>query len=113
MLNKVMLAMVSACVITLSAATGVYKVTLFQDSVVNGQQLKAGNYKIEMKGDNTAVLKQGKQTVEIPAHLQTGSSKFGTTEVEYSNNSVQEIRVGGTNTKIVFQGANGTASGAE
>ena len=70
MLNKVMLALVSAGVMTLSAATGVYKVTLFQDSVVNGQQLKAGNYKIEMKGDNTAVLKQGKQTVEIPAHLQ-------------------------------------------
>ncbi len=113
MLNRLFLGLVAVGVMTLTAATGTYKITLFQDSVVNGKQLKAGDYKVEMK-DNSAVLKQGKQIVEIPARAETGSSKFSSTQIEYkNNNNIQEIRVGGTNTKIVFGNTGSASNGAE
>ncbi len=94
---------------TASAAT--YKVSLHQDSVVNGQTLKAGDYKVEVKDNNTAVLRKGKQSVEVPVQTVTATSKFPSTQVQYNDsNKLQEIRVGGTTTRLVF-GPDPTASG--
>ena len=105
MLNRITLAFLTAGVMTLSAAS-TYKVSLHQDATVNGKQVKAGDYKIEVKDNNTAVLKQGKTTVEVPVKTETAQSKFPSTQVQYTDgNNLQEIRVGGTNTKLVFGGA--------
>ncbi|MBV8834552.1 MAG: hypothetical protein JO217_13320 [Acidobacteriaceae bacterium] len=113
MLNKLFLGLVTFGVMTLSAANGTYKVTLFQDSVVDGKQLKAGDYKVELK-DNDAVMKLGKQVIEVPARAETNPSKFSSTEIQYKdNNTLQEIRVGGTNTKIVFGNAGNASNGME
>ncbi len=102
MLNKVTLAFLTASVMTMSAANA-YKVSLHQDAMVNGKQVKAGDYKIEVKDNNTAVLKQGKTTVEVPVKTETAESKFASTQVQYTDgNNLQEIRVGGTTTKLVF-----------
>lgn len=110
MFNKIALTLVTAGVMVASAATGTYKISIFQDSTIDGKQVKAGDYKVEVKDNNTAVLKHGKQAIELPAREETSPSKFDTTELQYTNNNdLQEIRVGGTNTKIVF-GANGTAA---
>jgi hypothetical protein len=94
----------------MSAAT--YKVSLHQDAVVNGKQVKAGSYKIEVKDNNTAILSQGKKnTVEVPVKTETAQSKFASTQVQYTDgNNLQEIRVGGTNTKLVFGGDKPTTS---
>lgn len=109
MLNKYVLGFVTIGVMAASAAAGTYKVQIFQDSVIDGKQVKAGDYKIEME-NNTAVLKQGKQTVELPARAETAPNKFPTTEIRYTNNNnLQEICVGGTTTKIVFDGANASS----
>lgn len=109
MLKKIALTLVTVGVMTASAAS--YKVSLHQDSVVNGQALKAGDYKVEVK-DNTAVLTKGKQSVEVPVQTVTAASKFASTQIQYNDsNKLQEIRVGGTTTKLVFAGSNSTASG--
>ena len=109
MLNRIALAFLTAGVMTMSAA-GTYKVSLHQDAVVGGKQVKAGDYKIEVK-DNTAVLKQGKNTVEVPVKAETSESKFQSTQVQYTDgNNLQEIRVGGTNTKLVFGAEKATTS---
>jgi hypothetical protein len=86
-----------------SAAT--HSVTLFQPSIVNGTELKPGDYKIEVK-DQTAVISKGKNTVEAPVKIETSDSKYASTSVRYQNGDgklrVQEIRLGGTKTKLVF-----------
>lgn len=114
MFNKFVLTLAAtAGAVTLSAATATYRVSILQNSIIDGKQLKAGDYKVEMKDNNTAVLKHGKQSIELPAREETTPQKFSTTEMQYTNNNdLQEIRIGNTHTKIVF-GAGTTANGAE
>lgn len=113
MLKKFLFTSLGVGVMAAVAASGSYKVQLYQNSVVDGKDLKPGNYKIQME-NNTAVLKNGKQTVEVPARMETAPSKYASTEMEYLNNStLQEIRIGGTHTKIVFSSPSGPATGAE
>jgi hypothetical protein len=114
MLKKTLLTLTTAGLMTLSAAGLTYKVSLLDNSVIAGQQVKAGDYKIELKDSNTAVLIHGKKSIEVPAKEETNPTKFSTTELQYSNNNqLVEIRVGGTTTKIVFGGTNNSASGME
>jgi hypothetical protein len=91
--------------LAIASAAANYKVTLFQASTINGTDLKPGDYKIEFK-DNRAVVKGNKNVVEADAKLETGGEKFASTSVRYTNvdgkMKVQEIRLGGTNSKIVF-----------
>ena len=86
-----------------SAAT--YNVTLFQPSVVAGKELKAGDYKVTIDGDK-AIIAMGKQKVEASAKMETADSKFSSTSVRYTTEDgkmkIQEIRLGGTNQKVVF-----------
>ena len=111
MLNRIVLGLFTAGVVAANAAT--YHVSLYQDSTLGGQELKPGDYKVEVNND-TAVLKRGKQTVEVPVHQETGSSKFASTQIQYvDNNKLHEIRLGGTNTKLVFGDANTNAGGTK
>jgi len=93
-----------------SAASG-YKVNLPNKMWVGTTELKAGDYRVEVTG-NKAVFKMGKQTVEVPATLQTGTAKYAETELDASQDKLKEIHVGGTTSKIVFTstGAPGTAA---
>lgn len=94
--------------VALSAAAGAanrYSVTLFQTSVVNGAELKPGDYKVEVNGDK-AIFKQGKKTVEAPVKVQDTDRKFASNTVRYlPGGKVEEIRIGGTHTKLVFETA--------
>lgn len=86
-----------------SAAT--YNVTLFQPSHVNGKDLKPGDYKMTVENDKATIMK-GKEKVEAAVKIETGDAKFVSTSVRYTEDNgkakVQEIRLGGTNTKVVF-----------
>jgi hypothetical protein len=111
MLNRSILTFVLAGGLAAFAASNTYKVNILQDSVVEGKQVKAGDYKIVVE-DNTAVLKHGKQSVEVPAHTEQSQSKYSNTQVRYVDNSISEIHVGGTMTKIVFGGSGSPAGGS-
>lgn len=91
--------------LAVASAASNYKVTLFQPSLVAGKELKPGVYKVEIK-DKTVVLTQGKNSVEAPVTTETGDSKFASTSVRYRNGDgqyrIEEIRFGGTNTKVIF-----------
>ena len=112
MLRKLLFSSITVGVIIATAGSNNYHVQISQDSVVNGKSIKAGDYRLEMQ-NNMAVIKQGKQTIEVPAHAESVANKFASTEIEYRDNKIQEIRVGGSRTKIVFGGANATAGGGE
>lgn len=93
------------------AASGTIKVNIFQDSVIEGKALKAGQYKLSMENGN-AVLTAGKQSVSVPAREETEPNKISSTQLIFTDSTnLQAIRVGGTNTKIVFDSAAPARSG--
>lgn len=83
-----------------SAATS-YNVTFFEPVVVNGTTLKAGEYKVEIN-DNKAVIKKGKAVAEAPVKVESNETKYSQTSVRLVGTQVEEIHVGGTRTKLVF-----------
>ena len=84
-----------------SAATS-YKVTFYEPVVVNGTTLKAGEYKVEVDNDK-AIIKKGKAVAESPVKVESSDAKFPSTTVRLAGTQVEEIRVGGTRTKLVFE----------
>lgn len=112
MFRNLLLSSISVGVMIAIAANNNYHVQIYQDSIIGGKSVKAGDYKIELQNNN-AVLTQGKQTIEVPAHVESGAKKFSSTEMEYRDKTLQEIHVGGSKAKIIFDGANATAGGAE
>ncbi len=82
-----------------------YNVTLFQPSNVGDTELQPGNYKLELN-EQTVTLRNNKQSVSAPVKVETGEKKNVSTTVRYSNGDgkyrIQEIRLGGTNMKLVL-----------
>ena len=103
MMKRILFCLTTLALVTASAAS--YRVTLFQPSVVNGTELKPGDYKLE-HSDSKVIIKQGKQVVEAQVKVEQNATKFSATTVRYANGDgkyrVQEIRLGGTNTKLLF-----------
>lgn len=107
MVKNILFGFASLALAVASAATS-YNVTFYQPVTVNGSELKPGDYKLELK-DKTAILKQGKTTTEAPVTIENEGQKFQRTAVRLNGMQVQEIRIGGTTTKVVFdKGSNAT-----
>ena len=110
---KKALAVMFALGISAAYAASSYHLTLYKATTINGTQLKAGDVKLELQGDKV-VIKQGKTSVESNVTVQNGSNKFDASSVGYvgdsANNQIQEIRLGGTSTKLVFESGEKTAT---
>ena len=100
MVKKFALAFATLALAAASAANS-YHVTLYQPTVVNGTELKAGNCKVEVRNDKV-ILTQGKVSAESAVKVESADSKFHTNSFKYNGNDIQEIRIGGTNTRLVF-----------
>ena len=111
-MNKLALVFATLALAAANAAT-TYKLTLFQPTVINGTELKPGDYKIEVNGDRAVFNKQGKTLIEAPVNVQEATEKYRNNAVRYmEGQKVQEIRIGGTRTKLVFDGATSSESAA-
>ena len=103
-MKKLMFSFATLALAVASAASS-YHFSIFQPSTVAGKELKPGDYKIELNGDK-ATIKVGKQTLEATVKVESGTEKFSETSVRYNSADgkmlVQEIRLGGTKTKLVF-----------
>lgn len=104
-MRKILFSFATLAVAVASAASS-YKVTLFQPTLIAGKELQPGTYKVEVT-DNKAVISKGKNSVEANVRAENESTKFSSTSVRYSNGDgkykLQEIRIGGTTTKLVFE----------
>jgi hypothetical protein len=82
-----------------------FSVTLFQPSIVGGAELQPGEYKLEVN-ESKVVLRKGKKSAEATVKVETADEKFGSTSVRYQNGDgkyrIEEIRLGGTNTRLIF-----------
>ena len=102
MIKNVLLGFATAALAVASAASS-YSVTFYQPVTINGSLLKAGDYKLELKDDKTAVIKQGKTVTEAPVQVENESQKFSRNSVRVNGTQVEEIRLGGTTKRLVFE----------
>jgi hypothetical protein len=96
----------SFAVATLSIASAeTFHVTLVEPSVVEGAQLKPGNYNLTVK-DASVVMVNGKTKVEVPVKISNAEKKFNATRVLYNEENgkaaIEAIEVGGTRTRLQF-----------
>lgn len=86
------------------ASAKTYSITLFQTSVLGSTELQAGDYKLEVTNDKV-VIRSGRRSHEAPVKVETGNEKYKSTTVRYANGGgkykIQEIRLGGTNMKLI------------
>jgi len=87
------------------ASAKTYTVTLYQPATLGGSELKPGEYKLEIDGQK-AVMRNGKIDAEAPVKVETADKKFANTTVRLADSGgkmrIEEIRLGGTNTRLVF-----------
>jgi len=103
--------------VALSAASAAtYRVSFVEPSVVKGKELKAGDYKLDVK-DNSVIVLKGKEKIEVPAKVENAEKKYERTRVLYNENkgkfTIQEIELGGTTTKLTFDTGVQTGGGGE
>jgi hypothetical protein len=87
------------------ACAKTYWVTFYIPSAVAGVELKPGEYRLDLDGSQVT-LKNGKLVAESAVKVEQNGEKYKRTTIRYLNGDggcqVQEIRLGGTNTKLVF-----------
>jgi hypothetical protein len=82
-----------------------YTVNLYQAATFGEVELAPGEYKVEVN-DGKAVIRNGKVHGESTVKVEDGADKFDRTTVRFDNaggkTKIQEIRLGGTKTRLVF-----------
>jgi hypothetical protein len=94
----------------LVSAASSHSFDLKKPVTIGNTQLQPGSYKVEMQGDK-AVFKTGKSMVEVPATLEKGDQKYGTTGIVTNGPKLVEIDLGGTSEKIIFSPEAGQTAG--
>ena len=83
-----------------------YTVNLYQPAKLGSMELKPGEYRIEVI-DQKAVIRNGSMHGEAPVKVENGESKYQSTSVRLVGDGtpqrIQEIRIGGTKTKLKFE----------
>jgi phosphatidate phosphatase PAH1 len=102
MVKNVLLGFATAALAVASAASS-YNVTFYQPVTVNGTQLKPGDYKLELKDNNMAVLKLGETVTEAPVTVKNDSQKHERNTIRLNRSQLEEIRLGGTTVRLVFE----------
>ena len=104
MVKNVLLGFGSIALAVASAAAS-YNVTFYEPVTVDGAQVKPGSYKVELEGDKALIRESGEKKVvtEAPVRVEKEERKFASTSVRMQGTQVDEIRLGGTNTKLVFE----------
>ena len=93
------------------AASKSYTVKLYGPAKVGSTELKAGEYQVKVENDK-AVIRGDNSTTEANVKVETADAKYSTTTVRLGTGEkpqIQEIRLAGTHTKLVFGGAGSTA----
>jgi hypothetical protein len=88
-----------------ASAAKPYEVVLSNPAQVSGTELKPGAYKVDVSGDKV-MIRGSKQSVECSVKVEESDQKYSATTVRYSmvdgKYRVNEIHLGGTNMKLVF-----------
>jgi hypothetical protein len=102
MVKNVLLGFATAALAVASAASS-YNVTFYQPVTINGAEIKAGDYTLELKDDNMAVIKQGETVTEAPVKVKNDGQTYSSNMVRLNHHRVEEIRLAGTTKRLVFE----------
>jgi len=91
----------STLALGIATAGSPYDITLLDTVSVGKAELKAGDYKVEIRGDK-AVFTIGKKTITVPATLGKSDQPFASTVFVSQHSKLKEIDLGGTQDKILF-----------
>jgi hypothetical protein len=104
-MRKSILLTVAIFALTTAANAKSFSVKLFQPSVVGAAELQPGEYKLDLN-ESKVVIRNGKQSAEATVKVETVNEKYASTTVRYDiaegKPRIQEIHLGGTKTKLVF-----------
>jgi hypothetical protein len=82
-----------------------YSFTLYEPALLGPMKLAPGDYQVSVT-DQKAVIRSGKTHCEAAVRIETAEDKYGSTAVRFENGDgkmhIQEIHVGGTKTRLVF-----------
>lgn len=102
---RTLLLFLLSAVLAVAVAAERHTITLFQPSVVGETELEPGNYQLSLAGSHV-VFRKGRKKVEADVRVETGKTKFKFTSVRYNTdggkNRISEIRLGGTNRKLIL-----------
>jgi predicted RNA-binding protein with TRAM domain len=105
MFKRTLISFTLAALSAASAAT--FPINLIQPTVVNGKELKAGDYQLEVKDNSVVIVKGKKPQTEVPVKIENTNTKYERTQVLYGDSngkfSIKQIELGGTSTKLTFQ----------
>ena len=103
MMKKIIFGFATVALAVASAAS--YRLNIYQPSELNGKQLKPGQYKLEVDG-TTATFKGEGTEITANVKVETTEAKNSRSSIRFSTTNgtykIKEIRLGGTNTKLVF-----------
>lgn len=101
-MKKITITLATLAFAAIASAAEKHTITLFSPTIIGGQELKAGEYRLELN-NNKVSIKDGKRLIEADVKVESEASKFGSTAVRYTQDKqVTEIRLGGTKTKLLF-----------
>ncbi len=94
-----------ALTLVASAAPKAKKVslTLFSDTTVSGTTLKPGEYQVVIEDNSATFLREGREVVKVAVETQEAPQKFAQTEVLTDGNTLKELDLGGTTTKLIVK----------
>ena len=114
-MKHLLLLLTASVALTNLASAATYTFKIFDSVTIDGKELKPGSYRVEVK-DTTAVIRNGKESTEVKVRTESGDRKYDSTSVRYTKdgnkNNLEEIHIGGSKTKLVFD-APKTANGGE
>jgi len=97
-----LICVVGASTIGIASAKSYY-FTLTAPVKAGATVLKAGEYEINVKGDQAVFTNNGGKSVSVPVKVEQSEKKFDTTSVYTNSDSLKEIHLGGSTTTLTFQ----------
>ncbi len=91
----------AACSIGVASAKSYY-FTLTAPTKVGATQLKPGEYEVSVKGTQAIFIKDGGKSISVPVKIEQSDKKFDSTTVDTANDTIREIDLGGSSTKLTF-----------
>jgi len=64
--------------------------------------LKAGEYEVTVKGDQAVFTSDGGKTYKVAVKVEQSDKKFASTSIDTNNDTIKEIDLGGSSTKLTF-----------
>ncbi|MCU1262937.1 MAG: hypothetical protein JWO80_5822 [Bryobacterales bacterium] len=105
MSNTIRIALLSMTAAALASAA-TYRFNLPLEATLDGQELKAGEYTVDVN-DTTAVIKGGKKSIETKVRTETPERKNNATTVKYNQAdgkyTLRELHLGGKKLNLIFE----------